>query len=72
VRGVLFLGDTRNGTFGPNTMVGEDSARNVRSLKALASRLEPRSADIRYIAFGHSGPLDGFAPLAAWASTQPR
>jgi hypothetical protein len=53
-------------------MLGEDRARNVRSLKALASRLEPRSADIRYIAFGHSGPPDGFAPLAAWASTQPR
>jgi glyoxylase-like metal-dependent hydrolase (beta-lactamase superfamily II) len=76
VHGVLFLGDTsqglRNGTLGPNTVMGEDGDRHVRSLKALASRLGPRSADIRSIAFGHSGPLEGFAPLAAWASTQAR
>jgi hypothetical protein len=49
-------------------LFSNDSALNVASLKALASRLAPRKAEIRAMAFGHSGSLVGFEPLAAFAA----
>ena len=71
VHGVLFLGDTahsmRDGTLGPNEMFSDDADAAVRTLKSLAERLKGRT-DVRQIAFGHSGPLDGLDPLLAWAS----
>jgi hypothetical protein len=37
-------------------------------LKALCPRLEPRAAEVKTLAFAHTGALDGFAPLAAFAA----
>jgi glyoxylase-like metal-dependent hydrolase (beta-lactamase superfamily II) len=74
VHGVLFLGDAaqgmREGTLGPNRVLSEDADRNDRSLKMLAERLNARSSEIHYIAFGHSGPLVGLEPLSKWASSK--
>ncbi len=74
VHGVLFLGDAahgmRDGTFGVNEMFSEDGPQNARSLQAMIERLQPRHRDIRQVAFGHSGPLNGLDALLTWASTK--
>jgi hypothetical protein len=31
--------------------------------------LQPRAADVKALAFAHTGPLVGFGPLAAFASS---
>jgi glyoxylase-like metal-dependent hydrolase (beta-lactamase superfamily II) len=71
VHGVLFLGDAahsmRDGTFGTNEMFSEDGPGNTRSVKSLIEQLTPRRAEIRQVAFGHAGPLDGLDALIAWA-----
>lgn len=72
-RGVLFFGDSAGATKDGKVAkaVGiftKDSPQNVASLKALSTRLQPRSAEVKELAFAHSGPLDGFAPLAAFAA----
>jgi glyoxylase-like metal-dependent hydrolase (beta-lactamase superfamily II) len=71
VHGVLFLGDSAagvsEGTLQPNTMMSDDAAQTERSLLALAERLTPRRAEIRYIAFGHQGAVEGLDPLLDWA-----
>jgi glyoxylase-like metal-dependent hydrolase (beta-lactamase superfamily II) len=72
-RAVLFFGDSAGGSKAGEVMkaVGlfsKDSPQNVASLKALAARLAPRKADVRELAFGHTGPLAGFEPLAAFAA----
>ena len=73
VHGVLFLGDAahslRDGTFGTNEMFSEDGAANTRSVRSLIEQLRPR-ADIRQVAFGHSGPLTGLGALLTWASAK--
>lgn len=72
VHGVLFVGDAahglRDGTFGVNEMFSEDAAANVQSLKSLAERLRPRRMEIRQVAFGHAGPLEGLDSMLTWAS----
>jgi hypothetical protein len=45
-----------------------DPDRNVASLKALEQRLQPRAGEVKTLAFAHTGPLDGFAPFAAFPS----
>jgi glyoxylase-like metal-dependent hydrolase (beta-lactamase superfamily II) len=76
VHGVLFLGDSaggqRGGRLGPNTLLSDDPEQTVSSLIALAERLEPRRADVRAIAFGHQGSVDGLSPLLEWAATAAR
>jgi glyoxylase-like metal-dependent hydrolase (beta-lactamase superfamily II) len=72
--GVLFFGDSaggnKDGTMMPAVrLFSKDAAGNVASLKALANRLQPRAAEVKTLAFAHSGPLDGFGPLAAFASS---
>ena len=72
-RGVLFFGDSAGASKGGEVMkaVGlfsKDSGQNVASLKALAGRLQPRAADVKVLAFAHTGPLMGFQPLADFAS----
>jgi glyoxylase-like metal-dependent hydrolase (beta-lactamase superfamily II) len=73
VDGVLFLGDSAaglsDGTLQPNTLLSDDAQQTVQSLLALAERLRPRRAEIRHMAFGHQGPVDGLEPLLNWAST---
>jgi glyoxylase-like metal-dependent hydrolase (beta-lactamase superfamily II) len=72
-RGVLFFGDSAGGAKDGAMMpavrfFSKDPTQNVASLKALATRLQPRAAEVKTLAFAHSGPLDGFAPLASFAS----
>lgn len=66
--GVLYLGDggdaSSDGALrGPRWLFSDDTARGRAALKALSARLEPESASIQFLAFAHSGPLPGFAPL---------
>jgi glyoxylase-like metal-dependent hydrolase (beta-lactamase superfamily II) len=72
-RGVLFFGDSAGASKAGDVMkaVGlfsKDSRQNVASLKAFTARLTPRKAQVTQLAFGHTGPLDGFDPLLAFAS----
>ncbi len=71
--GVLFFGDSagggKDGTLMPAVRLFSDNpGQNVASLKALAARLQPRAQEVKTLAFAHSGPLDGFAPLANFAA----
>jgi glyoxylase-like metal-dependent hydrolase (beta-lactamase superfamily II) len=73
-RGVLFFGDSAGASQSGAMMkavrlFSKDSAQNVASLKALDARLQPRAAEIKALAFAHTGPLVGFQPLAAFASS---
>jgi hydroxyacylglutathione hydrolase len=73
-KGVLFFGDSaggaKDGTMMPAVSLFSAKAdENVASLKALAARLTPRASEVHTLAFAHTGPLDGFAPLAAFASS---
>ena len=71
VHGVLFLGDSAaaayDGSVQANWLFSEDSGLNEESLAALARRLKGRADDVRQIAFGHQGPVDGLGPLLEWA-----
>jgi glyoxylase-like metal-dependent hydrolase (beta-lactamase superfamily II) len=72
-RGVLFFGDSAGATKDGELkkavgLFSKDSAQNVASLKALASRLTARKQDIKAMAFGHTGSLPGMDQLLAFAS----
>jgi hydroxyacylglutathione hydrolase len=72
--GVLFFGDSasggKDGSLLPAVrLFSKDPAQNVSSLKALAARLRPRAEEVKVLAFAHSGPLQGLAPLEAFAAT---
>lgn len=72
-RGVLFFGDSAGASSKGEVMkavrlFSKDSSQNVASLKALTARLAPRAAEVRELAFAHTGPLVGFEPLQAFAS----
>jgi glyoxylase-like metal-dependent hydrolase (beta-lactamase superfamily II) len=72
-RGVLFFGDSaggaKDGTMMPAVrLFSGNPDQNVASLRALEARLAPRASDIKALAFAHTGPLDGFAPFAAFAA----
>jgi glyoxylase-like metal-dependent hydrolase (beta-lactamase superfamily II) len=74
-RGVLFFGDSAGASKTGEVMkavrlTSKNSPLNVASLKALTARLEPRKAEIKAMAFGHTGSLVGFEPLAAFAARQ--
>lgn len=72
-RGVLFFGDSAGASKSGQMMkavrfFSKDSAQNVASLKALEARLRPRAAEVKELAFAHTGPLVGFEPFTAFAS----
>ena len=72
-RGVLFFGDSAGASKDGVMMravrlFSKDPGQNVASLVALAARLRPRAAEIKTLAFAHTGPLAGFEPLAAFAN----
>jgi glyoxylase-like metal-dependent hydrolase (beta-lactamase superfamily II) len=72
-KGVLFFGDSaganEEGIMTPAVrLFSSDPAQNLASLKALATRLASREAEIKVLAFAHSGPLDGLAPLTSFAT----
>jgi glyoxylase-like metal-dependent hydrolase (beta-lactamase superfamily II) len=71
--GVLFFGDSaagaRDGTLMPAVSFFSASPKqNVASLKALAEKLRLRANEVKVLAFGHSGPLEGLQPLEAFAA----
>lgn len=73
IDGVLFVGDAAaaisESELAPNDFAFTvDVQLNHRSLRALAARLQPREAEIGYIAFGHQGPVKSLKPLLKWAS----
>ena len=68
VHGVLFLGDaaaaTSESSLDSNDVAFTDyAARNRASLHALANRVGTRGDDLRLLAFGHQGPVQGLGPL---------
>jgi hydroxyacylglutathione hydrolase len=74
-RGVLFFGDSAGASKDGVMMkavrlFSKDSGQNVTSLKALEARLVPRASEVKELAFAHTGPLEGFQPLATFASRQ--
>ena len=73
-RGVLFFGDSAGASKEGKVMkavslFSKDTAGNIASLKSLAARLKPRAAEIKILAFAHTGPLSGFEPLEQFADT---
>ncbi|MGH7435561.1 MAG: hypothetical protein ACRENE_07785, partial [Polyangiaceae bacterium] len=71
-RGVLFFGDSAGASKTGEVMravrwFSKDPAQNVASLKALYERLLPRQAEIKVLAFGHTGSLAGLDPLGSFA-----
>jgi len=74
-RGVLFFGDSAGASKSGQMMkavrfFSKDSAQNVASLKALEARLRPRAAEVKELAFAHTGPLVGFEPFTAFANAK--
>lgn len=73
VNSVLFLGDAADSTTdgeikGTAWVISHDVARSNASLANLEQRLVKKSAEVKVIAFSHSGPLiQGLAPLSAFA-----
>jgi glyoxylase-like metal-dependent hydrolase (beta-lactamase superfamily II) len=73
-RGTLFFGDSAGASKDGAMMkavrlFSKDAGQNVASLKALEARLRPRAAEVEALAFAHTGPLEGFQPFAAFASS---
>jgi hydroxyacylglutathione hydrolase len=73
-RGVLFFGDSAGASKNDEVMravrmFSKDPAQNVASLKALYERLLPRQAEVKVLAFGHSGSLAGLEPLGVFAKS---
>jgi len=71
--GVLFFGDSaagsKDGTLLPAVFFfSNSSTQNVASLKSLAEKLRLRANEVKVLAFGHSGPLEGLAPLETFAA----
>jgi glyoxylase-like metal-dependent hydrolase (beta-lactamase superfamily II) len=71
--GVLFFGDSaagaKDGSLMPAvSLISSDPGQNKASLKALAARLHPRAQEVKALAFAHSGPLQGIAPLETFAA----
>ena len=73
-RGILFFGDSAGASkdgvvMKAVSLFSSDSGQNVASLKKLEARLAPRAADVKMLAFAHTGPLVGFQPLVAFAES---
>jgi hydroxyacylglutathione hydrolase len=73
-RGALFFGDSAGASKDGVMMravrlFSKNSAQNVTALKALEARLQPRAPEIKALAFAHTGPLVGYEPFAAFASS---
>jgi glyoxylase-like metal-dependent hydrolase (beta-lactamase superfamily II) len=71
VNGVLFLGDSAGSSkdgkiLGAPKAFSDDGDQNRASLKALADRLRPEAAGVKYLVPAHSGALEGLGPLLAF------
>jgi len=75
-RGVLFMGDSADtdgdGKLLPGSwLFSQDRARNRRSLRELAARLQTRADEVKVLVPSHSGTLaKGLAPLLELAATR--
>lgn len=72
INGVLFVGDVAvakaDGTVRDSAwFFSDDAAKNRASTVALAKRLVAEKADVKTLAFAHSGPLSGLEPLTHYA-----
>jgi glyoxylase-like metal-dependent hydrolase (beta-lactamase superfamily II) len=72
VNGVLLLGDaasatSEGGVRGAEWIFSSDRGGSNAALVELAGRLEPEVAEVRALAFSHSGPLDSLEPLLDFA-----
>jgi len=70
-RGTLFLGDAADASSSGDVrsarwLFSESAGRAAASLESLSKRLAPDADGVKALAFAHSGPLAGFAPLAAF------
>jgi glyoxylase-like metal-dependent hydrolase (beta-lactamase superfamily II) len=75
INGVLYLGDSadssKTGTLMPaKWLFSLDKGQNRDSLIRLYRQLEPRSAEVGWLVFSHSGPLRTLAPLANFANAK--
>ena len=74
VHGVLFLGDSAGHSDGDvgaaPPIFSADRGRAQKELRVLAELLRERGSDVKHLAFGHQGPLEGLDPLLRWAEDQ--
>ena len=73
LHGVLFLGDSaaahsKGGIASAPPIFSADRNRNQVALASLANRLRERRSEVKHLAFGHQGPLEGLEPLLQWAA----
>ncbi len=73
IDGVLYFGDgasaSKDGKVTPaKYLFSDDQKEDIASLKALEKKLEPRAAEIQTLEFAHTGTLNGFEPLRAFAA----
>ncbi|MFO0596845.1 MAG: MBL fold metallo-hydrolase [Myxococcaceae bacterium] len=69
--GVLFLGDAVTGQADGKVrnapwIFSDDVEQCRKSIQSLATRLEVDKVEVKWLAFAHSGPMPGLAPLAAF------
>lgn len=69
--GVLFMGDNADTNKAGNmvparSIFTDDMDQNVASLHRLADRLRDRAEEVRYLAFAHTGTLEGAGALGGW------
>jgi glyoxylase-like metal-dependent hydrolase (beta-lactamase superfamily II) len=74
VNGVLFVGDavqikSNQQIIGPSAVFSTDRAEGENSLRHLGQELQPRSADVKFIATGHTGTVGGLAPLVSFGGS---
>ena len=74
--GVLFFGDSAIGQRGGKMdgaawIFSDDTDTNRASLKKLFQRLEAEKQEVRYLAFAHSGGLQGVDPFRQFVVAQP-
>ena len=75
VNGVLFMGDsaeaTAKGTLAACKYIfSEDQKQGIASLKKLAAELAPIKDQVKFMAFAHSGVLEGLQPLLDFAARE--
>ena len=72
--GVLFLGDAANNkkgrVSGPPWIFSDDSKQGAASLRTLAGRVKDADPPVKFLAFAHSGSLEGSEVLGRLAEAQ--
>jgi glyoxylase-like metal-dependent hydrolase (beta-lactamase superfamily II) len=73
-QGVLFTGDaiqikSNQQLMGPSAIFSTDRAQGEASLRHLGQELQPRAADVKFIATSHTGTVSGLQPLLAFGGS---